>query len=399
MKKYNFIYLSHYPWSNIMSRYINLGITLGNSRYVNNLIMLEPLKWLGDVDLFKSPKLLTQVGRYSMVRKTPMPIYSCVVPVLFRNTIFSKKWFDLWSVYSFKSISRMIPSVNKILFMQGYSEYHLNLIKYFKKMGALTVFDWGNLYEENAGTITDKQNTARLCREIAKIADIVFCISPAVENIAKFYNEKSYLLSDAVWKKMIINNPAPPKLKEQRLNSPVICYFGLINPTKLDCSLVSEIAKMRPKWNFKFIGPRNDPENIGLDFDAPNIEIIEPMDGKTLHLFLRENADLSLIPYSTKDKVAFACSPLKLYESFANGLPIASTKTFDPLAAKNMITFGNTAKELVDAIEHELETDSLEKRSARIKFAEKNTWESRVEQVITIINTQFVDRSKIVSNF
>ena len=69
----------------------------------------------------------------------------------------------------------------------------------------------------------------------------------------------------------------------------------------------------------------------------------------------------------------------------ATGLPAVSTDTFDPLEARDLISTGSSADELISAMEYELETDSLDKRTQRVEFAKKNTWSARVADLFKII--------------
>lgn len=389
-KKYNLLYHSHYPWSDIMSRYTNLAISLSKSTFVNRLVFLDPLQHIGNVDKRKILQKIALIGKYHKIADRPLPIYSAINPVPFRRYKIFKKATNLWSKHIINKVESLIPPDNRILLLQGPSEYTLRMLKALKKRGFLTIFDWANLYEEHVGS--DKRGVASLCREIASIADIVLCVSPQISGLALSVNKNTFLHPNAIHDDMITKNVSPPKSLGDRMKSAVVCYFGLINPIKIDCSLINEIAKKKKDWKFILIGPQSDPTNIGIRFDSNNISVLPPMDGYSLHDFLRKNADLTFIPYNLQDKAVYACSPLKLYEAFGLGLSVVSTDTFDPLDAKDMVRVSNSTSDLIAAMEHELESDSLEKREARIKYAKKNTWDTRVNQLIEIIENTINNR-------
>ena len=370
-----------------MSRYTNLALAMSKSKYVNEIDFFEPLEYIGNIS--STNKLFNQfikIGRYYQVKTKPLKIYSAISPVPFRHKYKITKAVDnLWQNFTIKKAMKLMPEENRILFLQGPSDFTLKMIMSFKKEGFLTIFDWANLYEKDAASLKTQNRMAFLCRKIARESHVVFCVSNRITNIALDFNKNSFTLSDAVPKNMIVKNMLPPKNLNTRNNSAVVCYYGLINPVKLDFSLIEKIAMKKPNWKFVLIGPQNDPENTGKVLQGDNIEVKSPMDGISLHNYLRENIDLCLIPYNVEDEVAYYCSPLKLYESLGLGLPIVSTETFDPGDAKELISIGSSSSEIISAMEYELETDSIEKRRKRIEYAKKHTWEKRVDQLFSII--------------
>jgi hypothetical protein len=388
-KKYNIIYNSHYPWSDIMSRYTNLAITLSKSKHVNKLVFLEPLKRIGDITTFgKAIRNLPRLGRYREIKKSPFSINTAISPVPFVSKFrFAHTFEKLWEDFTIKRLVNLIPPENRILLVQGATDFRLRLIKQFKKEGYPTIFDWGNLYEKDAAPKIVQNKIAFLCREMASEADIVLAVSPRIAKIALSFNKSTFTFPDAVYKDLIVQKAFSPRSREARLENAVVCYYGLINPLKLSYDIINRVAQKKPKWKFIFIGPQNDPTNFGQKIEGENTEVLPPMDGWSLHDFLRENVDLCFIPYTLGDEVARACSPLKLYESFGHGMPIVSTDTFDPGDARKLLSFGSSISELVSAMEYELETDCLEKRKERIEYAKKHTWEKRVEELINIFSS------------
>jgi hypothetical protein len=175
--------------------------------------------------------------------------------------------------------------------------------------------------------------------------------------------------------------------KEERINNPKICYYGLINSIKLDYDLMNEIVTYRPNWRFIFIGPILEPVKTNKKLFEENIEFLDTMEIHQLHNYIKKNIDVCFSPYRIDDEPTKAGSSMKLYETLGDGLPFVSTDVFDPLDAKDLISIGKGARDIISKIEYELETDSLEKRNMRLLYAQNNTWKKRASDIMKIIKT------------
>jgi glycosyltransferase involved in cell wall biosynthesis len=87
------------------------------------------------------------------------------------------------------------------------------------------------------------------------------------------------------------------------------------------------------------------------------------------------------------------CNPLKLFEYMASGRPIVSVR-IDEVAEKysDVVSIANNKEEFCDAITWELHNDTPERRNARIKIAEQNSWDSNVEKLSQIIMDSIAPR-------
>jgi hypothetical protein len=394
---YNILYISYYPWSNHGSRYTNLALALSDNRYVENLLFVNPLGSIGEPHIFiKDRSEICNLCLYRRILKNPIEVYRCIAPIPFKESFISlKKLYNIWFEWSFGRLISKLHNKRGLLFIQTPSEEALAMLSIAKGDNILTIFDWADLFEMFAGSDIMRNRIEFLCKEIATRADFVFCVSPYLKNIALTYNKNSFLSPNAVSGDSITNVTPSIRDKDARLKNPSICYYGLINPVKLNYRLIKEMADTKPKWRFVFIGPHNNPMNTNEKFKGSNIELIEPMDKYQLHKYIRDNVDICFNPYSIDDKPNNASSPMKLYETLGDGLPFVSTDAFDPLDAKGLISMGKNAKEMISKIEYELESDSLEKRAQRISYARNNTWEIRACEMIRIISIHTVNKNNL----
>lgn len=390
MKKgYNILYQSNYPWSDMYSRYICLALALSKNQLVKNLVFLNPLKRLGNFNkIIDMLKAIPKAGRYYKVSEQPFDIRSAISPIPLRRFKLFRILNQTWENAVFKQTQKIIPCYDRLFLLQGPSEYTLNMLKYLKRSGFYSIFDWGDLYEKHSGTLSQQKKTAQLCREIAKNADVVLGVSDIITNIALSVNRKSFTLRDAVQSNMILEKPVFIRNKNERLRRPRIGYFGLINQFKLEYSLIKNIVELKPDWDFIFIGPRQDDILLDILKNNRNVYFIKPMDGKKLMKYLLDNVDLVFAIYNPNNEATKACSPMKLYETLAIGLPFVTTKSFDPGDAIELIRTESSVSELIDSMEKELLEDSFKKRSERLEYARKNTWELRAEELIDIVEIE-----------
>jgi hypothetical protein len=384
---YNILYVSYYPWSDQGSRYTNLALAFRNCKNVGKIIFSNPIDSIGNIrHILQKRTSILNIGHYRKLIVDPFPVYSCIAPVPFKESfMITKKMHNMWFAWAFNRLVSFLHDKKGILIIQKPSDEVFAMISIAKKNGFLTIFDWADLFEQFAGSEKMQKKMAELCRGLASIVDIVFCVSPYLKRIALTYNSKSFLIPNAVLGDSIAHDYVEIRDQETCMKSPRICYYGLINPVKLDYTLIREMADSRPNWKFIFIGSQIDPMNTKESLTRTNIEIVDPMDKYQLHNYIRNNIDICFNPYRMDDAPNNACSPMKLYETLGDGLPFITTDAFDPLDAKNFISIGKSAKDLISQIEYELENDSVEKRNQRISFAKKNTWEVRAKDMFTIV--------------
>jgi glycosyltransferase involved in cell wall biosynthesis len=92
------------------------------------------------------------------------------------------------------------------------------------------------------------------------------------------------------------------------------------------------------------------------------------------------------MPYH-QDRHAEYIDPLKLYDYFAAGLPVASLNIPAARAFKKDLHMAGNPDEFEKAIESALADMSPERRQARRMTASRHTWESRVERLSEIMQT------------
>lgn len=169
------------------------------------------------------------------------------------------------------------------------------------------------------------------------------------------------------------------------LPRPRVVFVGSINANAIDIPLVTAVCALRPEWSFAFVGPRapGDPTtDISALQQTPNVHLVGARPYDALPAALR-GADVAFLPYLTGGAMR-SVFPMKTYEYLAAGRPVVSTR-LPALAGMDAVAQVGTPEEVVAAMEHELATDTPERRAARSAAAQSHSWEGRIAQIERIV--------------
>ena len=158
----------------------------------------------------------------------------------------------------------------------------------------------------------------------------------------------------------------PPRIAS--IPRPRLGYLGC--PQKrLNLPILFSMLRDRPEWHFISIGSQ---KAVPLS-NAHALSWVPP---EQLSLLIR-GLDVAFLPYNCSDDYQLHCVPLKVFDCFALGIPVVSTPLINLCEYKDLIYFGDTAQELVSAVEDALhEPSDSPKRAARIEVAKKHSIEN-----------------------
>jgi glycosyltransferase involved in cell wall biosynthesis len=214
-------------------------------------------------------------------------------------------------------------------------------------------------------------------------ADLVLASAPALAERMRTLSDRVLyapnVADTALFATALEDGPVDSALDP--LPRPRLVFQGAIVATKLDLSLLAEVARLRPEWSIVLVGPRGagDPSgDLSTLEQAPSIHFVGPRDAAALPTVLR-GADVGLIPYAIND-LTRSVFPMKVYEYLAAGLPVLSTP-LPALEGVDEIEIAADAQGMAAAIERELARDSAERRHERSQRAASHSWEARIEEI------------------
>ncbi|HEX4838535.1 MAG TPA: glycosyltransferase [Solirubrobacteraceae bacterium] len=175
------------------------------------------------------------------------------------------------------------------------------------------------------------------------------------------------------------DGPVDPQL--EALPRPRIVFTGAIVATKLDLSLLVELARARPSWSLALVGPTGlgDP---GTDVSGlraqPNLHLLGSRPYSRLLEILR-GADAAIIPYA-RNELTESIFPMKVYEYLAAGLPVVATP-LPALAGLDDIVLASDGATMAAALERLLSEDDRQRRAERSSRAASHSWEARLGEI------------------
>ncbi|MEM8858505.1 MAG: glycosyltransferase, partial [Chloroflexota bacterium] len=168
---------------------------------------------------------------------------------------------------------------------------------------------------------------------------------------------------------------------------PILMFAGQINE-KIDVVGLADLAEQNPEWTIVLLGKRwSSADQSGIERlkKCPNafLDGAKPFDSLPQWFAA---ADLCLLPYVQGEATRFR-SPLKLYEYLATGLPIISTPHPEVKEFSDLISIYDISA-WSDHIGQIIETESVEKRSARLDEAANHSWSVRVDFMLEKISQE-----------
>jgi UDP-galactopyranose mutase len=225
--------------------------------------------------------------------------------------------------------------------------------------------------------------------ELFNKADVVFTGGNALFEAKKNFHHNMYSFPSSIDRSHFIQarqNLQEP-VDQSSIGHPRFGFFGVLDE-RLDIVLVDELARMRPDWNFIFVGPvvKIDPDSL------PRRSNIFYLGGKTyseLPAYLA-GWDVAMMPFAINDSTRFI-SPTKTPEYLCGGKPVISTPITDVVndyGSAGLVHIAQNAGEFVIAGETVLKGEDsdgwLKKVDDRLAH---NSWDITWQQMEALIDS------------
>ena len=232
-------------------------------------------------------------------------------------------------------------------------------------------------------------------KKLTENSDLVFATAPGlVERLKKIHKDTFYTPNVGDFEmfhniKDKYKNDKPKELKS--LTGPIVGYIGALDSYKFDYELLKKSAVTYPEYNFVIIGDialkdrEGSLKELGLD-NLSNVHFLGSIPFVKTPKYMA-HFDCELIPYVYNDYTIGGCFPVKFFNTLSAGIP--SIVTDLPVFAmyKNVAYISKTHDDFVNNIGKALSENSLTKINERISVAKENTWDSKVSNMLSIINS------------
>jgi len=248
------------------------------------------------------------------------------------------------------------------------------------------------------GHLNDAQRAALLAeeRDLLAAADLTIVTAPRLLELKALHARRIELVPNGVDLATFQRARATPHPLATSDLPPATChlspairigYSGHVS-SRLDLSLLREIALARPDWQLLFAGSEWDAgcaEALRTLKALPNVHFLGLLPVEEVPHFI-VSCDVCLIPYRVNDETR-AISSLKLYEYLAAGKPVVSARVPAAEEHAGLVRMADgTVGSWVVQIEAALaERDDPVQVAARQAVAGENTWEERVMRIESLL--------------
>jgi glycosyltransferase involved in cell wall biosynthesis len=172
------------------------------------------------------------------------------------------------------------------------------------------------------------------------------------------------------------------------LPRPVIGFAGNFLGEKVDIALLEAVARSRQDWTLLLVGPGRADTQAAVErlVSLPNVRWVGAKPYADVPRYVAA-FDVALIPYRANDYTR-SCFPLKTYEYLAAGKPVVASGLPELEGMAPDVTVADGAGSFVAAVEAALGRLGATERRRRMAVAARNTWETRAERLLGLIEDE-----------
>ncbi|MEW5797653.1 MAG: glycosyltransferase [Bacteroidota bacterium] len=277
-----------------------------------------------------------------------------------------------------KLITRMKPEFSKpTLFFD--SPYYQKALTLFPE--STSVYHIGD--ELSAFSTSHPEKMEAIENNFLPKVNVVFCAATKLVESKRQWNPNIHLIWNAIDHEIFRKENVRVIEEMTSIRKPIIGFCGVVS-SWFDGELFEAVVDLLPEFSFVIIGkfiheqpPFVKKKNVYFLGSKPRNEM-----PSVLSMF-----DVGIIPFK-KNRLVENILPLKYFEYLAVGKPIVAT-SFSPDLEKvrQYVTLADAPHEFADAIRSAVHTDSEEKIRNRKKTAAACTWENRVQEMLTILQS------------
>ena len=162
----------------------------------------------------------------------------------------------------------------------------------------------------------------------------------------------------------------------------VVCYTGSIDQ-RFELEIVEFCISNAPDLDFIFVGPVRNKEFAERLGKYTNVHIKLPVSPEDIPEIMFKS-HVGIIPY-TRTEQNRNVYPLKINEYLAVGTPVVMTDFARLPEFDQLVSIASDKHSFLSKIRKEIQSDQKQNQLERIRFASKNSWDSRAESFSEVL--------------
>lgn len=228
--------------------------------------------------------------------------------------------------------------------------------------------------------------------ELMAKSDLVMCNSMLFTETALKYNQHSHFVGNGCDIDLFNgadNLPVPEELAG--LPRPLIGYAGALVEHRLDIALLEEVARNSPQYSFVLIGKEDEAFTKSKLHQMPNVHFLGPKPSASLPAYYAA-MDVCINPQLVNN-ITEGNYPMKIDEYLAMGKPVVAMQTHAMQYFAGHTLLATDASSFARLLATAMESNSPEKRAARIEFAREHSWPKFTGRVLDLIHQRLNELS------
>jgi glycosyltransferase involved in cell wall biosynthesis len=216
-------------------------------------------------------------------------------------------------------------------------------------------------------------------REVLDDVDVIFAISPpCFETASARYGDKVLRTSLGVSVDQYRRDAVVPEIAA--LGRPVVGYAGSIHAGRFDADLFVQVAGLLPEVAFVLVGPADPAFLVAmLDRASANVRYLGVLPYEQVPRYVT-SFDVGVVPYLRND-FNLGADPLKVYEYFAAGLPVVSTRLPAVEERGDLVELADDAISFANAVSRAIVEGDPDRSARRRAVAEEHSPERVAERL------------------
>ena len=244
--------------------------------------------------------------------------------------------------------------------------------------------DWTELDVSGAEAQLIASQDADLCR----LADAVIVCSERLHEKKRSLAKQLHLIPNgvhAVHYESVLDRGRALPAEAARWKRPVLGYTGTVHSSRVDVGLIEALARSCSHGSVVLIGPDFlSPADAARLDNVGNVHRLPPVPYSRIPDYMRA-FDVCIVPHRM---TAFteSLNPIKLWEYLAAGKPIVSTAVPGFRDYPELVHVAQNAGDFIARIDAALR-EGRDKVEARQREARRHSWDSRVDDVVRVIES------------